>query len=144
MQWGRASMCATASEELVHGHDVGRARIDSDLRQDRHQSFAELVERRLRLPDVVHHEGVVGTEARVVETALRFSRSRIIEQLHDLVVLRGTHRRGVKVDSNGHGGLLVRGRGLSVRADSRPENRAAYAAIAAAACRPITLAGTPP
>src|SRR6266540_1143282 len=74
-------------DDVVDGHHVGLTRVHSELGEDGHQGLAEGVKVLLRVPDVVDHEVVVGTERGMVRAALRLTLSRGFELLHDLVVL---------------------------------------------------------
>src|SRR5450759_489012 len=84
---------------FVNVHHTRLAGFNPKLLENRHQRLAELVERRLRLPHIKHHELVTRAEGRVIGPPRRMSGPSLLQPFDALVVFRGTHPREGKVDS---------------------------------------------
>jgi hypothetical protein len=86
-------------DHFVNLHHTRLAGFNPKLVENRHQRLAELVERRLRLPHIKHHEFLTGAEGRVIGSPRRMSGPGLLQPLDALVVFRGAHPRKGKVDS---------------------------------------------
>src|SRR6202162_2191469 len=66
-------------DHLVHRHHGRLSRIDPELLKDGHQRLSELVERRLRCPDIEHHQFVFRAKRRMVGTSSRVARPSLLQ-----------------------------------------------------------------
>src|SRR5688572_15245155 len=64
---------------LVHRHHARLSRIDPKLLKDGHQRLPELVERRLRCPDIEHHQFIFRAKRRMVRTSSRGARPSLFQ-----------------------------------------------------------------
>src|SRR5262245_48305489 len=102
MPRSRRRPAALAWNEVVDRLDHGLAGVEADLLKDGHQRLTELVEGLVRLPDIEYLELVAGAEARVVQTPDRFACTSCVETPDNVVVLRGSRRGRVEVDTDRH------------------------------------------
>ena len=73
-------------DHLMHRHHGGLPRINPELFKDGHQSLPELVECRLRCPDVEYHELVARAKRRMIRPPRRVAGPGFSQQLDALVV----------------------------------------------------------
>jgi hypothetical protein len=96
--WGRES----ALDRVVDLRDLRRAGVGAELRHDRNERLAELLERCLRVPHVEDVEAVAALERDVVEATRRCSLARRVEALDARVVLLLAERFGREVEAERH------------------------------------------
>jgi hypothetical protein len=66
-------------DHLMHRHHARLSRIDPESLQDGHQGLSELVERRLRCPDIKHHQIVFRAKRRMVRTSGPIARPGLLQ-----------------------------------------------------------------
>jgi hypothetical protein len=86
----------------MNSHDIRLSWVDTEILEDWDEGFAEFIKSLLRLPDIVNHNAIFGSEARMMEPAGRPTLTCCVEPPDRFVILLRGHRRGVEIQGDCH------------------------------------------
>jgi hypothetical protein len=99
----RQDMRAPGSgDHIMNRHDIRLSWVDAEILEDWDEDFAEFIKRLLRIPDIVNHNAIFRSEARMMEPAGRPTLTCCVEPPDRFVILLRAHRRGVEIQGDCH------------------------------------------